>query len=82
MEKVEVTGELQERVERGYVKWCEEVGVPADTLSGDGRKRFWVLLSWVREKPGARERLVKTGWRSWRRKWRKIVFGFLRNRNH
>ena len=74
VDKVEVTGELQERVERGYVKWCEEVGVPANTLSGDVRKRFWTLLKWVGEKPEARESLVKTGWKSWRRKWRKITF--------
>ena len=73
VEEVEVMGELQVRVERGYVKWCEAVGVPTDTLSGDGRKRFWALLNWVGEKPKTREILVKTGWKSWRRKWREIT---------
>jgi len=32
VEEVEVTGELQEMVERGYIKWCEEAGVPAERL--------------------------------------------------
>lgn len=80
VEEVEITGELQERVERGYIKWCVEVGVPAELL-GDksaraarAQKRFWPLLEWVAEKPKIREKLVKTGWKSWRQKWRKKVF--------
>lgn len=72
VEKVEIIGELQEMVERGYVRWCIEVGVPAEKL--EGRKRFWTLLEWVAEKPELRERLVKTGWKSWKRKWRKRIF--------
>ena len=32
MEEVEITGELQEMVERSYVKWCKEVGVPTERL--------------------------------------------------
>ncbi|MFQ6081714.1 MAG: hypothetical protein ACE5OW_08610 [Candidatus Bathyarchaeia archaeon] len=74
VEEVEVTGELQNRVEHGYVKWCKEVGAPAELLSQESRKRFWVLLNWVAENPEARESLVKTGWKSWHRKWRKIAF--------
>ncbi len=80
VEEVEITGELQERVERGYIKWCVEVGVPAELL-GDksaraarAQKRFWPLLEWVAEKPKIREKLVKTGWKSWRQKWREKVF--------
>ena len=30
VEEVVITGELQERVERGYLKWCVEVGVPVE----------------------------------------------------
>ena len=72
VEKVEITGELQEMVERGYKRWCVEVGVPEKML--EDRKRFWTLLEWVRERPELRERLVKTGWRSWKKKWREKVF--------
>ena len=68
VKKVEITGELQEMVERGYVKWCVEVGVPAEML--EDRRRFWTFLEWVAEKPKTREKLVKTGWKSWHKKWR------------
>jgi hypothetical protein len=72
VEEVEITGDLQEMVERSYVKWCKEVGVPTEKL-GDTR-RFWILLEWVAEKPKIREKLVKTGWKSWKQKWREKTF--------
>jgi hypothetical protein len=72
VEEVEVAGELQEMVERGYVEWCAEVGVPAESLEDE--RRFWTLLEWVAEEPKIRERLVKTGWKSWRQKWREKAF--------
>ena len=60
---VESTGELQTRVEEGYIKWCVEAGVPPERLKAE--RRFWTLLEWVAEEPKIREKLVKTGWRSW-----------------
>ncbi|MFW6110475.1 MAG: hypothetical protein ACOC6H_00380 [Thermoproteota archaeon] len=72
VEEVEVTGELQEKVERGYLRWCREVGVPVNRLEDE--KRFWPLLEWVAKKPELRERLVKTGWDSWKNKWRDKAF--------
>jgi len=72
IEEVEITGELQEKVERSYLRWCIEVGVPAERL-GDER-RFSTLLEWVAEKPEIREKLVKTGWKSWKQKWREKAF--------
>ena len=69
--KVEIKGELQDMVERSYKRWCIEVGVPAEKL--EDRRRFWTLLEWISEKPELREKLVKTGWKSWKRKWRKEV---------
>jgi len=72
VEEVEITGELQEMVERSYVEWCKEVGVPTERL-GD-KRRFWTLLEWVAEKPKIRENLVKTGWKSWHEKWREKAF--------
>jgi len=72
VEEIEVKGELQEMVERSYVKWCKEVGVPEERL--EDKRRFWTLLEWVAEKPEIREELVKTGWKSWKRKWREKAF--------
>lgn len=76
VEEVEITGELQEMVERSYVRWCREVGVPAKRLEDE--RRFWALLEWVAEKPKIREKLVKTGWKSWREKWRELTFKMAR----
>jgi hypothetical protein len=72
VEKVKITGELQKLVERSYIRWCMEVGVPAERLKEE--RRFWTLLEWVAEKPELRETLVKTGWRSWKEKWREKAF--------
>ncbi|MCW3975561.1 MAG: hypothetical protein NWE86_04890 [Candidatus Bathyarchaeota archaeon] len=68
VEEVEITGELQEMVERGYIRWCKEMGVPTERL--EDKRRFWTFLEWVAEKPRLRENLVKTGWKSWKKKWR------------
>jgi len=72
VEEVEIRGELQEMVERSYVRWCVEVGVPEERMQD--KKRFWTLLEWVAERPDQREGLVKTGWASWERKWREEIF--------
>jgi hypothetical protein len=72
VQKVEVTGELKERVEKSFLEWCVEVGVPSEKLEGD--RHFWAFLEWIGEKPWLRERLVKTGWNSWTEKWRKKAF--------
>jgi hypothetical protein len=72
VEEIEITGELQEMVERSYVEWCKEAGVPTERLGG--KRRFWTLLEWVAKKPKIREKLVKTGWKSWKQKWREKAF--------
>ncbi len=72
VEKVDFTGDLREMVERGYVRWCVEAGVPAELLKT--KRRFWKFLEWVAEIPNLREGLVKTGWASWERKWREEIY--------
>lgn len=72
VKKVEVTGDLQNFVERSFARWCKEEGVIVDLRSGS--QRFWALLDWVSKKPELRELIVKTGWKSWKQKWRKKVF--------
>ena len=72
VQKVESTGSLKEMVERGYFRWCTEVGVPEERLRD--KRRFWTFLEWVAENPHLREGLVKTGWASWERKWREEIY--------
>jgi hypothetical protein len=69
---VTATGEVKGMVERAYVRWCGEVGVPEELLKD--KRRFWTLLEWVAEMPHLREGLVKTGWASWERKWREEIY--------
>lgn len=72
VQKVEPSAELRSLVERGYIRWCSEVGVPEEILRD--KKRFWSFLEWVAENPRLREGLVKTGWASWQRKWREEIY--------
>ena len=72
VEKAKITGDLQEKVERSFIEWCIEVGLPPERL--EGKRRFYPMLEWVAEKFELRERLVKTGWRSWQKKWRKEAY--------
>ena len=72
VQRVESTGELKQEVERGYIRWCIEKGVPEEILKN--KKRFWTFLEWVAEQPRLRESLVKTGWASWEQKWREEIY--------
>jgi len=72
VEETKIIGELQERVEKGFREWCIEVGVPAERLKA--RRSFRPLLEWVAERIELRERLVKTGWKSWQEKWREEAY--------
>jgi hypothetical protein len=67
VQKVESPLTLKQMVEAGYVRWCEEKGVPREILHE--KRRFWGFLKWVGEAPRLRESLVKTGWASWENKW-------------
>ncbi len=71
VDRVESSGELKQRVEDAYVRWCAESGVPKDMLKG--KRRFGVFVDWVAQNPHLREGLVKTGWASWEHKWRNEV---------
>ena len=72
VQRVESTGELKQLVERGYIRWCIEKGVPEEKLQD--KRHFRTFLEWVAEKPHLREGLVKTGWASWEEKWREEIF--------
>lgn len=71
VEKTKITGELQERIEKSFIEWCVEVGVPREKLDTESKNRFYAILEWIAEKIEIRENLVKTGWKSWHQKWQK-----------
>ena len=72
VQKVESPTALKQMVENGYIRWCEEKGVPKEILQD--KRRFWSFLKWVGEMPHLRESLVKTGWASWEHKWKEEIF--------
>jgi hypothetical protein len=72
VEEIEVTGELQEMVERSFETWCKEVGLDFERMAD--KRSFGVFVDWVAEKPELRENLVKTGWQSWSNRWREIAY--------
>jgi hypothetical protein len=72
VQKVDSSAHLKNLVDKEYIRWCVEAGVPADILVG--KRRFWSQLEWVAQRPNLREGLVKTGWASWQRKWRQEIY--------
>jgi hypothetical protein len=72
VEEIEVTGDLQEMVERSFASWCKEVGIEFERL--EGKRSFNTFLEWVAEKPRLREKIVKTGWKSWNQRWRERAY--------
>jgi hypothetical protein len=72
VEEIEVTGDLQEMVERSFAQWGKEVGIEFERL--EGKRSFNTFLEWVAEKPHLREKIVKTGWKSWNQRWRERAY--------
>jgi hypothetical protein len=76
VEEIEVTGDLQEMVERSFATWCKEVGIDFERLNG--KRSFNFFLEWIAQKPHLREHLVKTGWKSWGQRWRQRAYNMKR----
>jgi hypothetical protein len=72
VQKVESPSEIRQMVDDGYIRWCIEKGVPKEILHD--KKRFYGFIKWVGEMPHLRESLVKTGWASWKNKWRDEIY--------
>ncbi len=69
-----IDGELQDAVEGRFVNHLRKLGVYSKNLSKEsGIQRYFILFDWVCRDFPNRERFVKTGFPSWKRKWRKIA---------
>ncbi|TFG07500.1 MAG: hypothetical protein EU539_04810 [Promethearchaeota archaeon] len=69
-----VEGELQDAVEGRYVHHLRKLGVTSRKLTKEsGAQRYFVLFDWVCRDFPNRERFVKTGFPSWKKKWRKVA---------
>ncbi|MEM2905520.1 MAG: hypothetical protein QW057_07015 [Candidatus Bathyarchaeia archaeon] len=67
-----IVGETQDLAERLYVDSLRQLGI-AELNVNAGGGRFRPLLEWVQKDIDGRERYVKTGWKSWRTKWREAA---------
>jgi len=69
-----VEGELQDAVEGRYIQHLRKLGVSSYNLTKEsGIQRYFILFNWVCQDFPNRERFVKTGFPSWKKKWRKIA---------
>jgi len=69
-----VEGELQDAVEGRFIQHLRKLGVRSNNLTTDsGIQRYFLLFNWVCRDFPNRERYVKTGFPSWKKKWRKIA---------
>lgn len=69
-----IEGELQEVVEGRFIQHLRSLGISSRNLTIEsGIKRFFISFNWVCQNFPNRERFVKTGFPSWKKKWRKIA---------
>ena len=69
-----VEGILQEAVEGRFIQHLRKLGVNSKKLTTEaGIQRYFLLFNWVCQDFPNRERYVKTGFPSWKKKWRKIA---------
>ena len=67
-----ITGRLQDQVEQVARDYLLDMEVPIDGV-GPGSNHFMVCLHWVAEDLKRREKYCKTGWKSWRQRWRRVA---------
>jgi hypothetical protein len=69
-----VEGKLQDAVEGRYIQHLRKLGVTSRKLSKEsGIERYFILFDWICRDFPNRERFVKIGFPSWKKKWRKIA---------
>jgi hypothetical protein len=67
---VKIQGKLQDYVEWAFQRELSKIDMALSSYSAPGSNTFMKHLYWVAEDLHARECYVKTGWKSWKRKWK------------
>ena len=69
-----IEGTLQDAVEGRFIQHLRKLGVKSSNLTKEsGIQRYFILFNWVCRDFPNRERFVKTGFPSWKKKWQKIA---------
>jgi len=77
-----IEGELQDAVEGRFIQHLRKLGVNSHNLTTEsGIQRYFILFNWVCRDFPNRERFVKTGFPSWKKKWQKIALKRYQNSN-
>ncbi|MBD3215769.1 MAG: hypothetical protein GF311_24365 [Candidatus Lokiarchaeota archaeon] len=73
-EDAAIEGVLQLAVEGRLIQHLRNLGVRSRSLTIEsGAKRYFVLFDWVARKFPQREKYVKSGFKGWQKKWKKIA---------
>jgi len=77
-----IEGELQDAVEGRFIQHLRKLGVKSRNLTKEsGIERYFILFNWVCRDFPNRERFVKTGFPSWKKRWQKIAMKRYQNSN-
>lgn len=68
-----IKGNLQDTLEKQFSDYLGSIGVPPGSKKGAHRIDFESMANWVIEDP-RRIKYVKTGWKSWKEKYKTIVY--------
>jgi hypothetical protein len=69
-----IEGELQDAVEGRFIQHLRKLGITSRNLTKEsGAQRYFILFDWVCRDFPNREKYVKTGFPSWKKKWRKTA---------
>lgn len=71
-----INGVAQEKGERMFIEYLQQLGVPnppliLDEIVDEYKAQFFYLMDWVREDPIGREHLCKTGWKYFKKFYKK-----------
>ncbi|MFX1478759.1 MAG: hypothetical protein ACFFCI_11575, partial [Promethearchaeota archaeon] len=69
-----VEGDLQDAVEGRFIQHLRKLGITSPNLTKEaGAQRFFISFNWVCQEFPNREQFVKSGFPSWKKKWREIA---------
>jgi hypothetical protein len=69
-----VEGELQDAVEGRFIQHLRKLGISSTKLTKEaGAQRYFIMFNWLCRDFPNREHFVKTGFPSWKKRWRKIA---------
>jgi hypothetical protein len=80
---MKIEGKLQDAVEQALLDHLKSIGVNSKITIESGKKRFFQLFNWVSNNFPKRRKLVKSGFKSWGKKWESVcIEKYQKNKNN